>query len=227
MQDHPNTGAPSFPNTAICTLFEGDYHLGLAAFVNSLVHAGYCGTVWAGYRGALPPWLNQLTQLEMEGNHYMVTKQVRLAFVPLKTDYHFTHYKPHFMLELLADKARESEYIWYFDPDIFLRASWSFFHGWQQNGIALCEEIVNNSLPDNSPLRHLWRRVAADIGLTDPRPLNHYYNGGMVGVATAHADFLRVWKQLIEHVGQTGGGTIKRLCLELVRCLSIQSIRTH
>ena len=51
---------PQVESTGICTLFEGDYHLGLAAFLNSLMRAGYAGTVWAGYRGALPPWLGQL-----------------------------------------------------------------------------------------------------------------------------------------------------------------------
>ena len=38
--------APMSYPSGICTLFEGDYDLGLAAFLNSLVHADYSGTVW-------------------------------------------------------------------------------------------------------------------------------------------------------------------------------------
>lgn len=48
-------GPPSCSGETICTLFDGDFHYGLAAMLNSLVQAGYKGTVWAGYRGALHP----------------------------------------------------------------------------------------------------------------------------------------------------------------------------
>ena len=47
MTERDKTTAQAASDTAICTLFEGDYHLGLAAFVNSLVRAGYAGTIWS------------------------------------------------------------------------------------------------------------------------------------------------------------------------------------
>jgi hypothetical protein len=188
----------------ICTLFEGDYHLGLAAFLNSLVRAGFAGTVWAGYRGARPPWLDQLQSLDSRASEFLIAGQARLALLPVTTEIHLTNYKPQFMLDLLAGPARACEYLWYFDPDIYLCSDWSFFSEWRRFGIALCQEIVNNNLPHNSPLRHQWVQIASSVGLRNPQELNHYYNGGLVGVAAAHTDFLRIWKRMIERAGELG-----------------------
>ena len=188
---------PSAGDAAICTLFEGDYHLGLAAFLNSLVRAGYAGTVWTGYRGALPPWLGQLKRASSDADEYWIADQIRIVFMKLNTGIHLTNYKPEFMLNLLASEARHCKYLWYFDPDIFIKASWAFFADWQSYGIALCQEAVDNIFPADAPLRQQWVKLAAGIGLSDPRPMNHYYNGGMVGVPSAHADFLETWKALI------------------------------
>jgi len=190
--------------SGICTLFEGDYHIGLAAFLNSLVHAGYAGTIWAGYRGPLPPWLNQLKKTAGTAHEFEVAGQVRLVLLHLETQIHFTNYKPWFMLDLLAGLAHGCDFLWYFDPDIFLRAPWTFFANWQRYGIPLCQEIVDNSIPENSPLRHGWMEVGAAIGLKNPRLLNHYYNGGLVGVAAAHAGFLETWRRIIEYAQESG-----------------------
>ena len=191
-------------NTAICTLFEGDYHFGLAAFVNSLVHAGYEGTVWAGYRGQLPPWLRQLKPVDEQQNEYWVAERVRLVFLKLETDIHLTNYKPQFMLELFADRARGSDHLWYFDPDICLCYRWSYFLNWQRHGIALCQEIVNLNLSETDPLRLQWKEIGTDLGLGEPRPLNFYANGGMVGLSATHVSFLHLWKRLLDHAGTTG-----------------------
>lgn len=185
--------------TAICTLFEGDYHFGLAAFVNSLAAAGYAGTVWAGYRGALPPWLNQLIRLDEDAETFMVDERLRLTFVPLTTHIHLTNYKPQFMLNLLAGPARGCDYLWYFDPDILLRCQWEFFSKWQSNGIALCEEIVNYNLSENSPLRCQWMNIGSGMGLDEARPIRGYFNGGMVGISTAHVDLLYLWQRILAH----------------------------
>src|SRR5208337_4084189 len=137
MKEHSEPATPAGRDTAICTLFEGDYHLGLAAFLNSLVHAGYAGTVWAGYRGALPPWFGQLQSANKEADEYWIADQVRLVFLKCNASVHLTNYKPEFMLNLLANQARDCKYLWYFDPDIFVKAKWSFFDDWQIYGIAL------------------------------------------------------------------------------------------
>jgi hypothetical protein len=189
---------------AICTLFEGDYHLGLAAFLNSLVHAEYSGIVWAGYRGNLPPWVKQLRKRGTCESSYLVGGNIELTFLPLEAEIHLTNYKPQFMLDLFEDGAGGCDYLWYFDPDIFVRVRWTFFANWQRHGIALCEEIVNNNLPANSPLRREWEEIASTIGLSNARRLDRYYNGGLVGVASAHKGFLDMWRQLIVRAGQSG-----------------------
>lgn len=189
---------------SICTLFEGDYHCGLAALVNSLVVAGYAGTVWVGYRGPLPPWLGQLERLSVSDCTYRVAGKIRLVFLAIDTAIHFTNYKPQFMLDLFAGPAFESAYLWYFDPDIFVRCHWSFFTEWQQHGIALCQEIINNILPSDSPLRHQWMRTAEAIGFKNPRPLDHYFSGGMVGVSASHRSFLESWQRILERAEEEG-----------------------
>ncbi len=189
---------------SVCTLFEGDFHLGLAAFLNSLVRAGFTGTVWAGYRGPLPLWVSQLEKSADENQAFRVGGKIELVFCSLKTQIHFTNYKPQFMLDLLSGPAQGCDYLWYFDPDICLRVRWDFFANWQRYGIALCQEIVNNNLPSDTPLRNEWMEIASSIGLTNPRPLNHYYNGGMVGVAAENSGFLELWRRLIERAGETG-----------------------
>jgi hypothetical protein len=198
---HGKSILPSAGDTAICTLFEGDYHFGLAAFLNSLVHAGFSGTVWAGYRGPLPPWLGQLQRGNGQMDEYWIRDRVRLVFVKLNVDIHLTNYKPEFMLNLLDNEARDCKYLWYFDPDIYVRAYWPFFTDWQSNGIALCQEIVNNILPPDAPLRQSWIRAAASIGFTDPKPLHYYHNGGLAGVPREYSGFLEDWKRLIEMAG--------------------------
>ncbi len=188
--------------TAICTLFEGDYHFGLAAFVNSLVASGYSGTIWAGYRGPLPPWLNQLTRV-CDGNDYVVVNSVRLAFREIKSDIHLANYKPQFMMRLLAEELRGCDYLWYFDPDIFIRCSWSHFERWQRYGIALCEEIVNYHLAERDPLRCQWMELGSAIGLGEPRALNRYFNSGMIGIGYPHIGLLHIWQRVLEQVAST------------------------
>lgn len=197
MSDTGSALHPHNAETAVCTLFEGDYHLGLAAFVNSLVRAGFAGDLWAGYRGPLPPWTARLEPVPGVAHAFRVAGQLRIIFLKLDTSIHLTNYKPDFMLRLLAGEARAASYLWYFDPDIFLQSSWAFFSNWQRHGIALCQEIVDNVFPADAPLRRQWMQIAAGLGLHDPRAVNHYYNAGMVGVPAAAADFLEQWSRLI------------------------------
>jgi hypothetical protein len=192
-------------DSGVCTLFEGDYHLGLAAFLNSLVRAGYKGTVWAGYRGCLPPWIKQLERIQGDNaDEYRVSLDLRVVFLRVATSTHLTNYKPDFMLRLFNNEAKSCSYLWYFDPDIFLLMRWSYFSTWQRFGVALCQEVVDNILPSDAPLRRQWTALAESIGYANPRVVNHYYNGGMLGVPFEHKEFLSDWKRLIELAESSG-----------------------
>ena len=51
---------PAGRNQVICSLFEGDFHFGLATLINSIVRGGFKGLFWIGCRGELPPWTRPL-----------------------------------------------------------------------------------------------------------------------------------------------------------------------
>lgn len=190
--------------TTICTLFEGHYHLGVAVLTNSLYANGFRGTIYAGYRGNLPPWAKKapacdLQIKEMDASigcsQLQVADGTDVVFVPLNTDYHLTNYKPDFMLNLLDGPAKDTESIFYFDPDIVVNEKWRFFEEWVTCGIALCED-VNSPLPENHPRRIGWRRYFGKHGFALSFRSLEYVNGGFIGLKTDQSDFLRLWQSL-------------------------------
>jgi hypothetical protein len=190
----------------VCTLFEGDYHFGLAALINSLVRNGFQGCIAVGYRGALPPWIDQLKPINGAAAAgsvgYEICPGVRTEFIPLDTAVHFTNLKPEFMRQMIRER-KDCKYIWYFDPDIVVRCAWSFYVHWVRHGVALCED-VNGSLPENHPLRYRWMELVSPAGLKSPQPLSKYYNGGFIGMPTSCSGFLDLWQdvtRIAESVG--------------------------
>lgn len=204
MTGTPQTMESSAGGAAICTLFEGDYHFGVAALVNSLVNAGFAGTIWAGYRGKLPPWIGQLKRLHAERHEYAVGGGVRIVFLPVETDLHFTNFKPDFMVKLLDNEASDCTYLWYFDPDIYLLTKWSYFAEWQRHGVALCEDVLYHPLPENNLLRKQWTEIASKMGLHNPHPITQHFNGGMVGVPVSCRSFLDLWKRIMDGTAALG-----------------------
>jgi hypothetical protein len=175
-------------NSVICTLFEGDYHLGTAALVNSLAAHGFKGTVYAGYRGPLPPW----APIPDPAGTLKVTSDISITFIPLTTTIHLTNYKPDFMLDLWQNHCPDADAIFYFDPDIVIKCRWAFFEEWASFGVAVCRDI-NGDMPDSHPIRHMWRTILSPLGISFVRPMQIYVNGGFVGVAKPQKDFLRLW----------------------------------
>jgi len=181
---------------AICTLFEGEFHLGLGALVNSLYASGYRGVVWAGYRGALPPWAAG-AQSANGSAQFSPADGLTVRFIPLTTSAHLTNFKPDFMLSLWQDHCPDASSLFYFDPDITLMCRWSFFEEWVQAGIALCAD-VNPSLPPNHPLRHAWEKFYEPHGIHFQRQPSLYFNGGFVGLQRTQMEFLHCWQRLQE-----------------------------
>jgi len=188
-------------NSAVCTLFEGSYHFGLAALVNSLHRAGFRGEVFAGYRGAMPPWAGAAEPVSLYGwpdaRSLKVTEGLVLVFLPLDTDYHLTNYKADFMLALFDGPVRDADALFYLDPDICVVHPWRYFDEWVSCGVALCED-VNSPLPENHPRRVGWRRYYAQHGLSLSFRTPQHVNGGFVGVHRNDRAFLLSWKQTMD-----------------------------
>src|SRR4030095_13452291 len=172
--------------TAVCTLFEGDFHYGVGAIANSLHARGYRGKIYAGYRGKLPRWVNVA---HSEGLHeYSPAEGLTLRFVPISADVHLGNYKPHFMLNLW-EECPEVDALYYFDPDILVKCRWSFFEEWIEAGIALCMD-VNPCMPSNHPTRFRWKQFCQKHGLPVVRDLDTYFNSGFLGLSPQHFGFV-------------------------------------
>ena len=85
----------------IVCLFDGDYHIGLAALINSLNKFGFKGLVNAAYRRDMPPWINQLKPIG--DNYFYLTNDITIHFKQVDTDMHLGYYKPHFIKETFND----------------------------------------------------------------------------------------------------------------------------
>lgn len=194
------TTARTMESAAVCTLFEGHYHYGLGALVNSLFRHGFRGIVWAGYRGALPPWA---APLSTRGNYqeFAVGKGCAIRFVLLQSDMHFANCKPDFMLRLFKENP-DLPGLLYFDPDIVIRCRWSFYEEWITYGVAVVQDITNSAMPANHPIRMKWILFAEALGLKIRRDLNQYFNSGFIGVAQHHQSCLLLWQELLAGVAQ-------------------------
>lgn len=180
----------------ICTLFEGHYHLGAAALINSLHSHGFRGDFVCGYRGPRPFWASQATKLAPD---------IIVHWVEVSTPIHLTNYKPTFMRECLPlMRSGPGAALYYMDPDIVVRAPWEVFERWVGNGIALVEDL-NASLPEGHPYRLRWHEFYATKGLAPARPLQRYHNAGFVGLPPAQTAFLQLWESVVKWSAQETG----------------------
>jgi len=186
-------------NISLCTLFEGNYHYGVAALANSLVASGYQGELWVGYRGPLPRWVLDAPGFDPQVGHFQAGPSLVLRFVVLDTPLHFTYYKPTFIADLLAQNP-QLDTVAYIDPDIVVKCDWPALAGWfLDGGVALCED-VNFRFPARHPKRLLWREHFAPHGFVERRPLDRYFNAGFIGIPRSSLGFLDLWRRVCEVV---------------------------
>jgi len=190
--------------SAICTLVEGDFHLGLGALTHSLVQHGFEGNIWVGFRGSMPPWA-RAARPAGPWTELAVTQRVQLRFVPVSTAAHFTNYKADFKLQVWNQLEPAAGRLFYFDPDIVLKTRWSFLEEWAGYGIALVED-VNAPLPASHPRRGAWRAALARRDRTVRQETTHYVNGGFVGIDASQRAFLEEWRTAMVLVGEEIGG---------------------
>jgi hypothetical protein len=198
-------------NAIVCTLFENHHHYGLGALTNSLYRSGFRGSIFAGYRGKLPPWSINAKQnllLNWEGaNTYEVAAGLVIHFLPVDTTYHFTNFKPNFMLQVLEGPAKHAEAIAYFDPDITIKCKWQFFESWMAHGVALVHDGLFNDMPPTHPKRKIWENVIHDCNRKVTRNLYSYINGGFCGVLRSNDEFLRLWIEIFDRAVKEGNVT--------------------
>jgi hypothetical protein len=196
-------------NSAICTLFEGHYHFGVAALSNSLYKQGFRGTVYVGYRGALPHWvLNGKKQSIGKWKEAITLSPVnglQLIFLPLETTYSLTNYKPNFMLELWEGPGIDADALFYFDPDIVVNDSWTCFEQWVNCGVALCEDI-DSPFQELHPRRVGWRNFFKNFNIDLKYKNQIYVNGGFVGLLKKDISFLTLWMKIQECMAVAIGG---------------------
>ena len=187
--------------SSVVTLFEGHYHMGLGALVNSLYMHGFRGYVYAGYRGALPPWARPI-QAGSDFSEFQVAEGCWIRFVKVETPWHLTNYKPKFMLDVWDRLSPEADAMFYFDPDIAIRCRWSFYESWIRYGIGLCQEITASAMPSNHPIRCEWKRWMLDRNIATNYELAQYFNGGFVGLLQQHKAFLETWHAIMVGISQ-------------------------
>jgi hypothetical protein len=185
----------SAARSAVCTLYEGDYHLGVAALANSLYLGGFRGKLWIGGRGHRPDWLKDGRPC---GENQFSFDGMTLHFVDVRTSLFLAQYKPEFMLDVFRVYDPNLQQLFYFDPDIVCQAQWSFFTDWARRGIALVEDGCYARFPSNHPIRLRWQDFLVAAGEAVSRSCESYYNSGFVGVSADRISFLDLWKRLME-----------------------------
>ena len=186
----------------VCTLAEGSYFHGAAALTNSLVRAGFEGSVVVGYRGSKPPWLGALDK-DPTSNAYLVTSKVRLQFIEVPGTWHLANYKAHLIKQIFHKIVSDADLVYYFDTDIVIKYSWKIFAAWARHGVVLALDVANSYMSPHHVYRRAWQTLAARQA-RQCRDFTGYANSGCVGISRAYTEFAEVWSALMEELERDG-----------------------
>ena len=179
--------------TAIITSYEGHYHHGVAALINSAISIGFDDLFVVAYRGGLPPWVQTLTAVGSE--EYAVAK-TRISFCREEASRHFGYNKPFFALNIF-ERFPEIDMLFYADPDIVFVAPWKFFQEWANLGIALVEDSNFPRVQPNHPWRAVWKNLLNQAGIESiGGESDSYANSGFFGISRRDQDFLKLWAKV-------------------------------
>jgi lipopolysaccharide biosynthesis glycosyltransferase len=198
-------------SSVVCTLFEKDYHIGFGALLNSLIRRGFKGEIHAGYRDCNAVWLSRLMQTSSK-NETALSRDVKLTFRYLDAPRHYMLFKPDFMLDVLKNSSITPERIFYFDPDIVVKASWQFFEQWADYGVALCED-VNSPVYPTHPRRKAWQQFLTrhNYDTTVINSTGVYINSGFVGLNRRFCEFLAEWKKIEDTILEDMGDKLSEI----------------
>lgn len=185
----------------IVTLYENHYHYGVGALLNSLVSSGFKGLFLVGYKGSIPPWINQLSQTSEK--EFNINSEITVKFILIDTEIHFGYYKPQFIKHVF-DTYPLVDNVYYFDPDIVVNAQWSFFKSWVKVGTALCLDNCFPFVHRNHPWRAEWKELAKNEQNTDCI-IDYYVNSGFIGINRANSLLIDKWILLTEQYRISGG----------------------
>jgi hypothetical protein len=190
--------SPAIGHHVVCTLAEGSYFCGVAALANSLVAAGFRGSILVGYRGNKPPWLKELEK-DSTADAYLVTPEVRLQLIELPGVWHLNNCKPNFMKQIFNDLIPCAELVYYFDTDIVVTCAWSTLVRWAYEGVVVALDMADTYMSPHHVYRRAWQALAAKIN-RQCREFTGYVNGGCVGVNRRFVEFAEVWASLMEEL---------------------------
>jgi hypothetical protein len=188
---------PASPSRFVaCTLFTGHYHFGAGALANSLYQRGFRGTIYMGFQRPLPAWAQGASEADGMATLAAASGLI-VKFLPWASTRNLSLEKPRFLLHVLDRVAPEAAGVLFFDADVVVKASWTFFEDWLARGVALCLDASYPIVPANHPWRHAWRNLAATES-TIHRDLEYYVNSGFVGLPRPHREVARCWAALID-----------------------------